>query len=190
MFYDPQLFKFYAELTHSWRKIYREYLDIRGEAIDWPETELYGSGWKVFGLYDFPTGQPIEANIRRCPLTASIVSENIDRHGAVGFSILKPNTRINAHQGYQGNFLRVHLGLQVPDGDCAIKVDNQVKGWKSGELLVFDDRVWHEAWNMTRHERVVLLVDFVPECNVHSVSRLEAEREDHSSVPLKHHEKA
>lgn len=28
---------------------------------------------------------------------------------------------------------------------------------------VFDDRVTHESWNLTDEERVVLLIDFVPE---------------------------
>jgi hypothetical protein len=28
--------------------------------------------------------------------------------------------------------------------------------------LVFDDRVEHEAWNLTPEPRIVLLLDFVP----------------------------
>ena len=30
-----------------------------------------------------------------------------------------------------------------------------------GEALILDDRLEHEAWNLTAQERVVLLVDFV-----------------------------
>jgi beta-hydroxylase len=66
------------------------------------------------------------------------------------------------HRGYQGEFLRCHLGLEVPAGDCALRVGGEVRRWAEGRSLVFDDRLEHDAWNLTPHERVVLLIDFVP----------------------------
>ena len=86
-------------------------------------------------------------------------------HGAVGFSVLRADTRIASHQGYPGLFLRCHLGLEVPDGDCALKVGDEVRHWQTGKVLIFDDRLQHEAWNMTAQERVILLLDFVPTLN-------------------------
>ena len=77
--------------------------------------------------------------------------------------MLQPMTRILPHQGYRGEFLRCHLGLEVPPGDCALKVEEETRRWEVGKVLVFDDRVTHEAWNLTDGERVVLLFDFVPE---------------------------
>src|SRR5580765_8931493 len=159
MFYSSNDFDFTTVLEHHWRDIYAEYLAICQDLSDWSEKELYGEGWKVFGLFEFPHGNAMPANTKRCPFTTSNIEQCLPSHGAVGFSVLRPKTRIKPHQGYQGSFLRCHLGLSVPGGDCALRVGGEIRKWESGKTLIFDDRVWHEAWNMTDEERVVLLVD-------------------------------
>jgi ornithine lipid ester-linked acyl 2-hydroxylase len=161
-FHSSLAFPFTQALEHNWRDIHREYLGIRNSLVDWVERELYGKGWQVYGLFDFPHGAPMAEGVARCPLTAALVQAHIPRHGAVGFSVLQPNTRIQRHQGYQGQFLRCHLGLDVPDGDCRLQLEDESRAWENGKSLVFDDRHWHEAWNMTERERVVLLIDFIP----------------------------
>ncbi len=161
-FYPPDEFAFTEALRRHWRTIRAEYLAVRAEAVDWAERKLYDEGWKVLALYQFPHGEVIPENATRCPETARLVAEHFPTHGAAGFSILLPGTEIRPHQGYQGPFLRCHLGLVVPDGDCAIEVDCQTRRWSEGELLVLDDRLLHRAWNRTNSERAVLLVDFVP----------------------------
>jgi beta-hydroxylase len=161
VFYDSHQFEFTRPLEENYQAIYQEYLGIRAELIDWVETELYDQGWQVFGLFDFPHGRAIEENARRCPLTAELVEKYFGNHGAAGFSVLRPHTRINPHQGYQGDYLRCHLGLRIPAGDCALQVEDETRHWREGQVMVFDDRLWHRAWNNTDQERVILLVDFV-----------------------------
>lgn len=162
MFHAPSACEFASVLERNWRSIRDDYHAVRHELIDWVERELYDEGWKVFGLFDFPHGRPIEANVAKCPTTAALIAEHIPRHGAAGFSVLAPRTRIRSHVGYQGQFLRCHLGLEVPPGDCALRVGEETRRWEAGRVLVFDDRVDHEAWNLTDEARAVLLVDFVP----------------------------
>ena len=116
----------------------------------------------MFGLFDFPHGRPIDANIVKCPITAGLIARHAPKHGAAGFSVLEPRTRIRPHHGYQGEFLRVHLPLTIPAGDCGIRVGAETRRWETGTVTVFDDRAEHEAWNETDEERVVLLVDFIP----------------------------
>jgi ornithine lipid ester-linked acyl 2-hydroxylase len=162
VFYDPQRFAFTAQLGESWRAIRGEYESVAAQAVDWSERELYGEGWKVFGLYDFPDGRELTANTGRCPVTAGLVARHVPRHGAAGFSILRPHTRIQPHRGFPGPFLRCHVALKVPGDACGITVAGETRRWREGEVLVFDDRVEHAAWNDNLDERVVLLVDFVP----------------------------
>lgn len=162
-FHDPGRFAFVGALQQHWREVRDEYLAVRHLAIDWFERDLYGEGWKVYGLFDFPGGAPIAENVARCPVTAALVARHVPRHGAAGYSVLQPGTRIQPHSGYQGEFLRCHLGLSVPPGDCGLRVAGEARRWRDGEALILDDRHEHEAWNLTPHERVVLLVDFVPE---------------------------
>lgn len=163
MFLDPGQYAFTRVLEANWRAVYREYLGVKDALMDWYEKELYGAGWKVFGIFDFPHGDTLAEGVRRCPLTAELIKVHIPGHGAAGFSVLLPATRINPHLGYQGAFLRCHLGLQVPLGDCGLQVGDESRGWEEGKAIVFDDRVRHSAWNLTNEERIVLLVDFVPD---------------------------
>lgn len=162
MFHDPRRFPFTARLQESWQAVRAEYEAVTAHLIDWFERELYGEGWQVFGLYDFPRGRPLAENVGRCPLTASLVAQHVPRHGAAGFSVLRAGTRIQPHRGFPGEYLRCHLALKVPGGDCGLKVAGETRRWREGEVLVFDDRVDHEAWNDAPAERVVLLLDFVP----------------------------
>jgi len=161
-FHDARRFAFVGALRSRWAEIRDEYLGVHDRLIDWFEKDLYGEGWKVFGLFDFPHGKPVAGNVERCPVTAGVVRSQVPRHGAAGFSVLRPGTRIRPHAGYPGAFLRCHLGLSVPPGDCALRVAGEVRRWEEGEVLVLDDRVEHEAWNLTSRDRVVLLIDFVP----------------------------
>jgi aspartyl/asparaginyl beta-hydroxylase (cupin superfamily) len=160
-FYALDQFPFAAELERHWQRIHQEYLGVQTELVNWVERDLYGEGWQVYGLYDFPHGHAIAANTARCPFTAELIARHIPRHGAGGFSRLRPGTRIQAHQGYQGPFLRCHLGLDVPEGDCTLQVDDETRRWANGAALIFDDRLSHAAWNLTDRARVVLLVDFI-----------------------------
>src|SRR6185436_1029945 len=107
-------FPFTDGFERSWRRIHDEFRAVRGHLIDWFERELYGEGWQVFGLYDFPHGRPVAQNVVRCPVTAALVRELVPGHGAAGFSLLRPRTRIRPHVGYQGDFLRAHLALDIP----------------------------------------------------------------------------
>jgi beta-hydroxylase len=161
-FHANDQYKFTVELESHWQRIYEEYLGVQTEFVDWVERELYGEGWQVFGLYNFPYGQPIADNVARCPFTAELIARHIPRHGAAGFSRLRSGTRIQPHRGYQGPFLRCHLGLDVPHGDCALEVEGERRRWANGAAMIFDDRVWHSAWNLTDLARVVLLIDFIP----------------------------
>jgi aspartyl/asparaginyl beta-hydroxylase (cupin superfamily) len=162
MFYDPTTFSFTEVLQNHWHEILADFERVRGELSDWHERKLYDEGWQVFGIFNFPHGEPIDENVARAAFTADLVHRHVPTHGAVGFSVLRPMTRIKPHQGYAGSYLRGHLGLKVPEGDCVIKVGEDTRCWEAGRLLVFDDRGWHEAWNLTDEMRVVLLFDFVP----------------------------
>ncbi len=161
-FHDPAAFAFAAVLERRWEEILREYGGIRDALVPWHERKLYEQGWQVFAIFNFPLGEAVDDHAERCPVTAEIVREHIPRHGAAGFSVLAPGTRIHPHQGYQGEFLRCHLGLVVPDGDCALKIESEARPWRAGKVMIFDDRYQHEAWNLTDKERIVLLIDFVP----------------------------
>lgn len=114
----------------------------------------------------------------RCPVTTEIISTmgGVDTMAGLAYvSRLRPGTHIKPHRGPTNMRVRCHLGLQVPDGDCGIRVDGATKRWTVGECLVFSDYFEHEAWNFADASRVVLIVDlWNPELSRHEVRNLEA----------------
>ena len=156
MFFDTSNFPFIRALEAAYPAIKREYLGLQeGHFQEWPEKFLYEDGWKVFGLWGF--GQRIDANCQLCPETAKTL-EGVEGLFQAGFSRLAPETHIKPHKGRPKEQLRCHLGVVVPDG-CALRVEDETRGWQEGKCLLFDDTVEHEAWNRGESDRIVLLID-------------------------------
>ena len=74
------------------------------------------------------------------------------------FSRLRPGTHIRPHHGMLNTRLICHLPLVVPKG-CALRVGDETRPWREGELTIFDDSVEHEAWNRGPATRTVLLFE-------------------------------
>ena len=77
---------------------------------------------------------------------------------------MRPGTHLRAHCGPSNHRLRLHLPVVVPpcpERACALRVGDEARAWREGEVLVFDDSFDHEAWVDERAvgERVVLMVD-------------------------------
>ena len=159
MFYNKEHFPFYQVLEENWEIIRDEYLKLREYQLQpWFQKEIYNGDWKVFGFFDWPSGAKMPG-ATYCPNTVSIIEDNITGYAAAGFSILKPNTVIEPHVGYQGDFLRCHLGLVIPD-QCVLDIRGEQKSWKEGEVMIFDDTFEHSAWNKSGQDRAILLLDF------------------------------
>jgi len=90
------------------------------------------------------------------------------------FSLLKPGTRIPAHNGTHNTRLICHLPLIVPPG-CFFRVGNETRQWEVGKLIIFDDTIEHEAWNDSAEERVVLIFEvWRPELSAQEQSEVTA----------------
>jgi ornithine lipid ester-linked acyl 2-hydroxylase len=115
--------------------------------------------WKVFFFKIY--GWKIPESKDHCPETYRLIEKNRKIRTAF-FSILEPGARLKAHVGPFKGVLRFHLGLIVPSDKalCAIRVGDEIRTWREGESLVFDDTFEHEAWNETDQSRVVLFIDF------------------------------
>ena len=142
--------------------VYRDDLpafhEINGDA-----TTISSDRWKSFFFYGF--GRRSEANCRRCPRTAELISR-VPGVTTAFFSIMAPGVRLPPHRGPWKGFIRYHLGLMVPDPPerCAIVVGGEEMHWTEGKSLVFDDTYEHTAFNETEGTRVVLFLDVVRPC--------------------------
>lgn len=167
-FHKTTVYPFIAALEANWKRIHEEYKEVVSKLEEWPEHELYNHEWDLFKLFQWPKGEEIHTNTALCPFTSSLIRDLVPTHRAAGFSRIGPGTVIQPHTGYPANFLRYHLGLSVPEGDCCIRVNKTTAKWVNGGSLLFDDRVEHEVWNKTSYARVILIVDFVPTTTMYS----------------------
>lgn len=108
-------------------------------------------------------GQEVAANAALCPVTMNALRRLPlcripGRTPTALFSLLRPGTHIPPHHGFINTRLICHLPLIVPP-ECALRVGNETRPWKEGELVIFDDTMEHEAWNRSSELRVVLLFD-------------------------------
>ncbi len=169
-FFEPAEFPWVAQIEAGSKSIRRELdaLMVRREEIpnfqDVSKAQralTEGDQWKTFFLSTFG-GKKIAENCARCPETVRLL-QNIPGLRQSMFSILAPRKHIPPHRGPYKGLLRYHLGLMIPgpEGSCRIRVGNNLRSWKEGKSIIFDDSNEHEVWNDTDSYRVVLFVDFV-----------------------------
>jgi aspartyl/asparaginyl beta-hydroxylase (cupin superfamily) len=158
LFLDPSAFDFVAGLEAAWTDVRDECIALPRDGFEpWVQREMYGEGWSVYGLVAF--GTRIDAALASCPRTAALLS-GVPGLTTAGFSRMAPGTHIVPHVGWVRTVYRLHMGLVVPP-DCALRVGDEVRSWREGGCLVFDDTIEHEAWNRSREDRFVLLLDFL-----------------------------
>ena len=121
---------------------------------------LYDPNWSAF--YLIKDGSEVALNTRRCPATMAALRRlplcRTGRTPVVLFSLLQPGTRIRPHHGFMNARLICHLPLIIPEA-CALRVGNETRAWREGEVVLFDDSVEHEAWNLSKELRVVMIFD-------------------------------
>ena len=158
-FHDAAQFDVVRMLEENFDEIRREVLNLGDRWFHEEAERIDRSGsWQVLMLYE--VGRRKEA-LNYCPVLDGIISEStsVRRQGGIYISKMTPNTHIAAHRGPTNVRLRAHLGIQVPSGDCKMRVGEQTTTWSEGKCIVFDDSFEHEVWNNTGVDRVVLLLD-------------------------------
>ncbi|MGI8413730.1 MAG: aspartyl/asparaginyl beta-hydroxylase domain-containing protein [Solirubrobacteraceae bacterium] len=116
--------------------------------------------WDVAFFYE--RGRRCDEVCDVCPVTTRGIETLAAMRTAAGLiyvSRMRPGTHIRPHRGPTNLRLRCHLGVAVPEGDCALRVGGATRQWQEGRCLVFDDHLEHEAWNHTEQDRIVLIVD-------------------------------
>ena len=124
------------------------------------KMKLHEAGeWKRYELTDTRTRQFIVENCLRVPKTVAALKAvpRLER-SFVSFSALAPGTHVLPHCGQTNTKLRIHLGIDVPNG-CEMRVGTEVRPWREGRCSVFDDSFEHEVWNRGTSTRYVLLLD-------------------------------
>ena len=171
-------------LLEHWEEIRDEALRIP-QWTAWPEKQHYSKAvsssgdeessdghatWTVFPLcHCFPANVPgnkkwIEQTCAFVPKTIQLLKDHLGLVLRTAlFSRLDPETTLETHTGWAdlaNHVIRCHLPLVVPSGGlCGTWVDGCVETHTEGRFLCFDDSKVHRAFNYSRQERIVLILD-------------------------------
>lgn len=177
-FFERERFPWYDALEDEAPAIRAEMLDALAESngfepflghVDDPQrlreqlrSERGTPAWDAY--FFFRHGERHVEHARQCPRTAAALDAaplcRIREHAPeVCYSLLAPGTHILPHHGVTNTRVVTHLPLLVPDGDLALQVGGERRGWEEGRCFSFDDTYEHEAWNRSAHTRVVMLLD-------------------------------
>ncbi len=159
--FEASAFAMAADLEANFAAIRAEVLALAPSRFA-PESEPIArtGDWDVAFFYE--RGRRHDEVCDACPATTrAIEGAGVMRTaaGLIYVSRMRPGTHIEAHRGPTNLRVRCHLGIAVPDGDCAIRVGDRSARWREGQCLVFDDSFEHEAWNRAAGDRIVLIVD-------------------------------
>ncbi len=160
-FYDVDRFPWARRVRESWRAIRSEY-----------ETNVHRGTDRVVDVFN-PTGPKVpgwrsvnfqtylwrfDGPRRAFPFTVGLL-ESIPGLTSAFINVLEPHATIPAHHGDSNTIMRCHLGLDVPPGDCGVRVGAETRQCRNGALLAFSDAHEHTSWNATDERRVVLVFD-------------------------------
>jgi aspartate beta-hydroxylase len=159
--HEPANFPVARYLEAHFEEIRAEILALEPSSFHRETERIERSGdWDVAFFYE--RGRRHAEVCDACPVTtAGIENPETVRTlaGLIYVSRMRAGTHISPHRGPTNLRVRCHLGITVPDGDCAIRVGEETRRWVEGQCLVFDDYFEHEAWNHTDQDRIVLIVD-------------------------------
>ena len=120
-----------------------------------------GRDWTVFPFYD-GFGNLEADNAGKCPR----IAEFLRGHAGVGqigcmafFSIMNPQTHVPPHSSTLNIRMRYHLGIEVPEGDCHLRIHDEEITWQQDKCIKIDDSYEHEVFQQSDRRRVVFVVD-------------------------------
>jgi len=118
------------------------------------------SNWRTIGFSFWSRRN--QTNCRHFPITASIF-EKIPGYIGATLNLLEPESRIKPHLGDTNAIIRSHFGLVVPAGlpECGFRVKAETRPWEEGKLMMFLDAYEHEAFNMSKGKRFILVIDVI-----------------------------
>ena len=169
-FSDLNDFPELAPVKDNWELIQKEALDVYNQYYfdkttskdnaahyDLGFRTFYKYGWSKFYLTWY--GYTHESAKRLLPETVKIINSIPSLNGSM-LTILPPGGKLTRHSDPLACSLRFHLGLKTPNNDnCYLNVDGEMRSWRDGEAILFDETFIHYAENNTDQFRLILMCD-------------------------------
>ena len=145
--------------SHSWYGMYMNKKSIWESVL--LATKIF---YPKYASFHKRNKEEIKNNLKLTPICTKFFNKTIkffeDRSEVISIQIAKlPAGRsLPLHRGDR-KIRRIHLGLDVPEGDIKFCVKGEERKWENGKCLGFNDFFEHTAWNNTDKDRTNLILD-------------------------------
>ena len=159
--YDPEDFTFTSILREGYEDIKKELIEISDGHLFSQEAENRNSynldgNWKTLVIKKLYSYTDIAK--KHFPQTIQWLEKCDHAFLLVKFSALDPGTHIRSHTGPSNERLRLHFTL-FHSGGASIRVGDEWRTWKEGEVMIFDSSWEHEVIHEGTERRIVLILD-------------------------------
>tara|TARA_Y100000592_G_scaffold101035_1_gene184750 strand:+ start:2518 stop:3228 length:711 start_codon:yes stop_codon:yes gene_type:complete len=145
--------------SHSWYGMYMNKKSIWESVL--LATKIF---YPKYASFHKRNKEEIKNNLKLTPICTKFFNKTIkfleNRSEVISIQIAKlPAGRsLPLHRGDR-KIRRIHLGLDVPEGDIKFCVKGEERKWENGKCLGFNDFFEHTAWNNTDKDRINLILD-------------------------------
>jgi aspartyl/asparaginyl beta-hydroxylase (cupin superfamily) len=103
-----------------------------------------------------------QKNLQKLPLTARHFLQYPELV-SVSLSCLTAGSEVSPHHGDTNAIFRCHFGIRIPATlpECGFRVKGDCKPWQEGKLFAFCDAHLHDAFNHTKEDRYILIIDAI-----------------------------
>lgn len=160
-FFDTSEISWVKSLEDNWEKVLAELevnSNINFSTAEVSEFQSEADSWQTIGFMFW--SRMHKSKMKAFPETTALLNQVPNLLGA-SINRLKAGSEITLHKGETNSIYRCHLGLKVPGKlpEIGFQVNNEHKNWENGKLLAFCDAHQHRAWNNTKEDRYILLLD-------------------------------
>ncbi|GAA1107008.1 aspartyl/asparaginyl beta-hydroxylase domain-containing protein [Pseudonocardia alni] len=162
--WDDARLPWVRQLEAAWPEISAEFAAVRGVGSEYgvrhPNEHNLADAGRWTAYYFYMLGRTYDEHIAACPRTVEALADldGVRDSGMCYFSVLSPHAHVTPHCGFINARIRCHLALVAPEG-ARMRVGTEIRPWREGRAVVFDDSFEHEVWNDTDRTRAVLLFD-------------------------------
>lgn len=160
-FHPVKDYQWCKQLKGEWKKIRKElhscHEDQWTSGAYHSSNEAYGKDWKILPVLtkdQWSTDERLVGTVRTLQGLRGVVPFE------AFFARMPKRTKIAPHSDNLNYVLTSHLGLDLEEGQCSIKVGNEEQDWKEGDMLVFDTSYIHSTTNDSMRARYVLIFRF------------------------------
>lgn len=97
---------------------------------------------------------------KQYPTAYKLIKKYGDDCGIAGYSVIEPRSVIERHTGPEnrdGEYLRIHIPLIIPEGDIFFEVLGEEIDWS--DIWGFNNQLIHSAYNNSDEYRLVFIID-------------------------------